>query len=195
MLARENERSIVAPPLPSAGGEYVELWFALARLGWTSLVVVPADPGGSTAEIAKSLAEAGKRLDEATVTAVTLSTLAPATARAIADLQRRVDGDGNRALPRGPTVEAAARILEEAGDSGPEAGSDPGGGVQLRAAPAPGRVIVSVPAVVEEPLGLALTHAASLVVVTIALGHTRLADARRTIDHIGRERVAGCILV
>ncbi len=48
----------VNPP----GHDFQELWFALARRRWTSLVLVPADEGGSAVDIATSLAEVGKRL-------------------------------------------------------------------------------------------------------------------------------------
>ena len=45
-------RSDGAPP----GREYQELWFSLARLHWASVVLVPVDHGGSTADVATALA-------------------------------------------------------------------------------------------------------------------------------------------
>lgn len=58
-----------------------------------------------------------------------------------------------------------------------------------------GKVIVAVQPVAAEPLGLAVTQAAHTVVLCVELGRTRLAAARRTVELIGRERVAGCVLV
>src|SRR5512137_2353710 len=50
-----------------------ELWFGLARLHWTSLVLVPADEGESAAAIATSLADVGRRLRDAPVTFMILA--------------------------------------------------------------------------------------------------------------------------
>ena len=51
------------------GPEFHELWFSLQRWQWASLVVVPADEGGSVVRIAQSLAAVGGRLHGAAVTA------------------------------------------------------------------------------------------------------------------------------
>lgn len=56
------------------------------------------------------------------------------------------------------------------------------------------KVIVSVQPVIQQPLGLAVTYAADLVVLCIEMGRTRVADVRRTIELIGRERIAGCFV-
>jgi len=58
-----------------------------------------------------------------------------------------------------------------------------------------GKVIVAIQPVVVEPLGLAVTQAADVVVLCVEVGRTRLASARRTIELVGRERIAGCFLV
>ncbi len=58
-----------------------------------------------------------------------------------------------------------------------------------------GQVIVAIQPVIAEPLGLAVTEAADAAVVCAEVGHTRLAAARRTIELIGRERIAGCLVV
>ena len=57
------------------------------------------------------------------------------------------------------------------------------------------RLIISIPPVVTQPLGLATAHAADLVVLCVEVGGTRLADARRTLELVGRERMAGCFLI
>ena len=64
----------------------------------------------------------------------------------------------------------------------------------LARAPA-ARLVIAIPAVITEPLGLAAAHQADAVLVAIELGHTRIADVRRTIELIGRERIVGAFLV
>lgn len=56
------------------------------------------------------------------------------------------------------------------------------------------KVIISVPPVIVEPLALAVTEAADAVVLTIRKGVTRLIDADRTAEIVGRDRVVGCVL-
>lgn len=68
------------------------------------------------------------------------------------------------------------------------------GSTALSTAPA-GRVIVAVQPVTVEPLGLAVTQGADAVVLCLERGRSRLAAARRTIDLIGRDRIAGCLLI
>jgi hypothetical protein len=49
--------------------------------------------------------------------------------------------------------------------------------------------------VVENPLGIAIAFAADAVLVTIELGVTDLASARKTIEMVGRERLLGCVVI
>ncbi len=67
------------------------------------------------------------------------------------------------------------------------------GGGALAIAPA-GKVIVAVQPVIVEPLGLAVAQSADAVVLCLELGRTRLGAARRTVELVGRERIAGCLL-
>jgi len=57
------------------------------------------------------------------------------------------------------------------------------------------RLIISIPAVIQEPLGLAATLEADAVVITVRMRRTKLPNARRTIELVGREREAGCYLM
>ncbi|OFX21453.1 MAG: hypothetical protein A2V77_04830 [Anaeromyxobacter sp. RBG_16_69_14] len=61
--------------------------------------------------------------------------------------------------------------------------------------PAIGKVIIAIQPVVAEPLGLAVTQAADTSILCVEMGRTHLASARRTIELVGRERIAGCLLV
>jgi hypothetical protein len=129
---------------------FQELWPRLADGGWGSLAVVPCDPAGNAAEIARALAEVGTRLGEAPVVAVAAEALDYASARDLLELQRRT---------------------------------------------ASTRVVLALPPVLVEPLGLAVARAADAVLLTVVRGRTRLADVRRTVELVGRERLLGCVLV
>jgi hypothetical protein len=144
---------IDAPPR-----EIQELWFALARTKWKSIALVPADQGGSTALLARQLANVPKWLREQPVILLTMS-----------DPLDYV-------------------LATEIVVSTPGAAQEP---AKARAE----RVIVSVQPVVVEPLGLGVTQSADVVVLCVEMGRTRMSAARRTIQLIGRERIAGCFIV
>ncbi len=145
----------------AAGRDYQHLWFALARKQWRSLVLVPADEGGSTAALAASLAEVGRRLRET-----------PVTFLIMAD---PLD------------FEAAGKVISALDLTRQE-------GEPLAVATT-GKVIVAIQPVLVEPLGLAVTEAADAVVLCVEMGRTRMAAARRTVELIGRDRIAGSVLV
>lgn len=171
MLAQGPERSTLAPAAPLAATDLVALWFVLAQRRWRSLAIVPADPRGSSEELVRALVETGTRLSAVPVTAITMTAVDARVAEPLADLQRCALALGPDDTP-GPTPDEGGRLLP----------------------PGPGRIVIALPPVIEAPMGLAIT-ASSLVAVAIASGRTCLADARRTIDLIGRERIVGCILV
>lgn len=143
------------------GRDYQQLWFTLARRQWRSLVLVPADEGGSAAAIAAALADVGRRLRET-----------PVTFLIMAD---PLD------------FECAAKVIAALDLTRQE-------GEPLAVATT-GKVIVAIQPVVQEPLGLAVTEAADAVVLCIELGRTRLAAARRTVELVGRDRIAGSVLL
>ena len=58
-----------------------------------------------------------------------------------------------------------------------------------------GEIIIAVDPVVENPLGIAIAFAADAVLVTIELGVTDLASARKTIEMVGRDRLLGCVVI
>jgi len=184
-----------AAPAPADQDEkaYQRLWFALARSPWSSLVLVPADPRGSAERVARALADVGKRLSDVPVTAVTSGALEYGTAVALADLPQFVDR--RRQLPQAtwPTVDVRSQPAAPA-EPGATADAAPGGEGALMVSSG-ARIVIAIPAVVSEPLGLATTMKADRVVVCIELGRTRKADARRTVALIGRERIAGCFLI
>lgn len=182
-----------APDHRTHAPEYQELWLALARRRWTSLVVIPADGENSSAEVAKSLAEVGKELIEDPVTAITVNRLGYDSARALSDLQQTVD----RARQAGerPRVELDSNVIDVSSrPAGEPGGTSAGPGTALALMPS-ARLVISIPPVVREPLGLAVAHVADAVILTFHLGKTNLAEARRTIELIGRDRIVGCFIV
>jgi hypothetical protein len=145
-----------------AGRDYQELWFALSRRPWRSVVLVPTEVGASAAAIATSLSEVGRRLRET-----------PVTFFIVAD-------------PLDPT--SAGRLASQLAS----------GNVSETPPPPdqpPGQVIVAIQPVITEPLGVAIAQAADLAVVCLEMGRSTTASVRRTLELLGRERVAGCILI
>jgi hypothetical protein len=59
----------------------------------------------------------------------------------------------------------------------------------------PLEVIVAIHPVTTEPLGLAVVQSADAVILCLELGRTRIDEANVAIDLIGRDRIAGCVLV
>jgi hypothetical protein len=82
---------------------------------------------------------------------------------------------------------SGTQIVAAAGSAGQASSGRPN-------APA-GRVIVAIQPVTVEPLGLAIAQAADAVIVCVELGRSRLRDVERTVELVGRERLAGCFLV
>ncbi len=191
MRARTHE--LAAQPGPAAGRrsalpgrEFQELWFELARRDWRSVVLVPADAGESAAAAATSLAEVGKQLHELPVTLFIMANpldywpaLQIVTTAASTD-----EGISARPATNSLDYASAVQIVASAASTG-----------QAIARPATGKVIIAVQPVVVEPLGLAVTQAADAAIVCVEMGRTHLASARRTIELVGRERIAGCLLI
>ncbi len=169
------------------GREYQELWFKLARRNWRSVVLVPADAGESAANAATSLAEVGKQLHEFPVTLFIMANpLDYWPAVQIVTTAASTEGGSGVPPPASTSFDYASAVQVVASAASTELAS--------RRPPA-GKVIVAVQPVVAEPLGLAVTQAADVVIVCVELGRTRLASARRTIELVGRERIAGCLLI
>jgi hypothetical protein len=220
-LTADHERNGELPRTArNTGRDYLELWINLARRDWGSLVLLPADRDGSTAEIANALADIGQRLSYGPVTAITVSSLEYGSALALADLQQHVErerkgwGRNAQTVTVTPATSAAPSAPGPAVEVSPSAPStppaqNPGAPEQPRPDPAsgesaptealvvvpPARLIISVPPVVTEPLGLAAVEGADAVVLAVRMHRSRMVDVRRTIALLGRNRVPGCFLV
>lgn len=206
-----------APPAPAGSvdaHQLLDLWFALARFDWSCLVVAPAS-AGSADELAKSLADTGQHLSDHPVSAVTLKVLGPASVRALMGLVARfregqqgatwpppVSADLEKLLmeyvdePEEPLLEGEPVPEWPKAPAGPRPDGDGPRGERQAAVPLPsGKLIIAIPSVLTEPLGIAVARAADGVVLTVELGRTRLADAERSAELIGREHLVGtCVL-
>lgn len=182
-----RHRDLVGPPgvnqpaASDADRRLAELWLLLAKLNWSSLVLLPVDADASTEELARSLAAVGKSLTYEPVSAVTLNSLGAGSARALAALAGHVSGSRKH-------LQAGSRVVEVI----PEPSEDEG---EQRSLAAAGQVIIGIPSIQAEPVSLAVADAADLVVLAVELGKTRLRDVRKAIHMIGREKVAGCVLI
>jgi hypothetical protein len=158
-LAKESSAD-PAPSEEAPANEIKELWFALARRYWASIVLLPAGATGSTAGLARLLAEVGTRLREAPVTTIVAEPLDYASAARIA-----------------ATVGATGQVTK------------------ARPVATPIEAIVAIPPVVVEPLGAAIAQAADATILCIELRRTRMAEVRHAVELVGRERIAGCLLL
>jgi hypothetical protein len=177
-----------------------ELWFSLARLGWSSLVVVPVDDRCPASRIAEELADVGSRLQGTPTTAVLASSMDYESARMLADLLRRLFEYRQPSASEVPALEMAAsaegRIFPTSEGGAARAAPVRAASVPAASAPlATRRIIVALQPVVVEPLGVAIAHAADAVVVCLQMRGSRLATARRTIELIGADRISGAVLV
>ncbi len=86
-MAFDPAKELALPPVAPAP-ELLELWFKLAQRTWTSVALVPADAGTAASPLARSLAEIGRRLLGAPVTAIAPDRLEFATAAALAECVR-----------------------------------------------------------------------------------------------------------
>jgi hypothetical protein len=198
------------PPVARGDQAYLRLWFALARRPWKTLVLVPSFPEGSADEAARTLADVGERISGLPVRAITMGSLDYGTALALSDLQERIRRLTEELGKPRQAIEVSAGRVDTVGPGwvmGGVEGSEPaqdeawgrsaagpfqGGTVVSRAA---AQFVISIPCLLSEPLGLAATQFADAVVVLVELGRSSRDDVRRIVDQVGRERVAGCILV
>lgn len=148
----EVPSDVPAESAPNASDTVLlHLWSRLHRgRQITSLVVVPAHPGGSGMAAARAIIEVGR-----------LQRSAP---------MRLIDAEGLR-------LGGAAQVIRE-----------------MNASVARGAmVVVVVDSVLANPVGLEVAMAARHALLSVTLGTTDLASARRTLEMVGRERFVGSV--
>lgn len=191
--------------------DLLELWFALTRRRWSTLVIVPAHPNGNVEELARGLASVGKSLSYYPVSVLNLRVVDPQSVRGLASIAghlRLKDPVPTLQFEGAPELRALAAHEEEpardrhgAGPRDRKRGAEPDADgaedvIDLTTGKAPvGQLVISLPSVLTEPLGIAVARAADAVVLAVEMGRTRLADARKTLEAIGRENVIGTCVV
>lgn len=166
-----------------ASAELQQLWFAmLRRRAWSSLVVIPAQPGVSVVPTARGLGMVAERHLRKQVTVIVpgelysldeLPTVMPALAGPVPNelLERAV---------RGNIPDDSIRT--------------PPGHAERADRPKTPSVIVALEPVIANPLGIAVTLAADVALLCVVLGETSVASAKRTVELVGRERFIGCVV-
>ncbi len=185
--SRERDDSSRTRPAEPDRRDVLELWMALSRFEWKSLVLVPTDPASSPEALARWLAEIGKRLTFGTVNAISVDSLEYGSALALADLQQHVVSERP---PPAPVI-VAPPVVEAGMGAAPPA--PPPTEALMRIPPT--RLIISIPPVIREPLGIPAAREADAVIVCLRLGTSRVPDLRRTVQLIGREKIVGTVLL
>jgi hypothetical protein len=110
-------------------------------------------------------------------------------AAALSDVGRRLRAEPvTFLLLSGPMDYAAAgKIVQAVGGKREAAGPED--------RPRDGRLLIAIPPVVTEPLGLAVTEVADAVLLCIEKGESRIRVAERTIELVGRERIVGALMI
>jgi hypothetical protein len=108
---------------------------------------------------------------------------------ALADVGRRLRvGPVTFLLLSGPMEFAAAgKIVRAVGGRRGPAGTDE--------EHKEGRLLIAIPPVVTEPLGLAVTEVADAIVLCVERGASRLRFAERTVELVGRDRIIGAVML
>lgn len=108
---------------------------------------------------------------------------------ALADVGRRLRaGPVTFLLLSGPMDYAAAgKIVRAVGGGRDAAGSSE--------EHQEGRLLIAIPPVVTEPLGLAVTEVADAIVLCVERGESRMQSAERTVELIGKDRIIGALML
>jgi hypothetical protein len=109
-------------------------------------------------------------------------------AGALAEIGRRLGDHPVTAIAANPCdYDFVTRTTSLIATMGNDASRKPGS--------SPLEVIVGLPPVTAEPLGLAVAQAVDAVVLCFNLGKTTIDAARETIDLVGRDRIVGCVAI
>jgi hypothetical protein len=147
--AAVEKRAAPADPALSRAAE--SIWVAAQRSTWSSLALVPAEPGISVGPIAAALAAVG-------------------------------------GAQRGEAVQYLDLRGVAFSDSRPAAET-------LADRTAPARLVAALDCPLESQAAQLLASAASLCVLVVAKDRTDLAQARRIVESLGRQRLLGAVII
>jgi len=110
-------------------------------------------------------------------------------AAALADVGRRLRAGPVTFLLLSGTLDfaAAGKIVQAMGGKRAPAGPPEQRGE--------GRLLIAIPSVVNEPLGLAVTEVADGIVLCIKRGQSKVREAERTVELVGRDRILGALML
>jgi hypothetical protein len=157
----------VSPAYPQLNVVWLQL-----RGNWSWLVVVPGEPGYSTADLARALCQTGTRLSVYPVEFLEAKDLdIDSSTRLIARLgiADGLDGDSPTAEQEGFASSSHARPIT--------------------------KTIVALESPLVNPLALPIALAAGGVVLCVRRGRDRLKSVRDTIQALGADRIRCCVLV
>jgi len=140
------------------------------RGDWSWIVVVPAEPGFSTAEIAHSLSQVGRRLSAGPVDFIQAYDLDEGSAAWLVDLLKPVAGPD--AWPDEPRTSRSTTWTKPVT-----------------------RTVVTVQSPLSHPQALPIALAADGVVLCVRRGRTLVESVRKTIAAVGADRVLCCVLI
>lgn len=188
------------PPFAYAGGTQVlpsreiqHAWFELTRSRpWRSVALIPIEDTGSTVGLAYELAQ--------------MAVLDPRTKLLVINAATMMsDAFGGASMPNpagGPSTTPVARGKYWLLDCGKQGLDDATVGMvevpryleQLRSGEGPfNMLIVATNSVLASPAAVSMARSVDAVVVCASLGITAFTDARRTMELVGEENIAGTI--
>lgn len=142
-----------------------ELWFAITRRKWHTLVMIPAHEGGSALNLAYELVEAGSALRRKPVELISAEGMDLTTASGWLF-------DALSGSLRPPALEADAGTVQ----------------------PDRFERIVVLESIASNSMSVPVAQAADAVLLVVEQGESTLAAARTTVAAIGKDRFVGCAM-
>jgi hypothetical protein len=153
---------------PDSAAELRELWFAITRRRWTTLVMIPAHEGGSALSLAYELVEAGSALRRKPIELISAEGMDLTTASGWL-----FDALSGSIRPPPKALEADAGTVQ------PDRYE---------------RIVVLEP-VASNSMSVPVAKAADAVLLVVERGVSDLSGARMTVAAIGRDRFVGCAMM
>jgi hypothetical protein len=150
---------------PDSAAKLRELWFAITRRRWATLVMIPAHEGGSALNLAYELVEAGSALRRKPVELISAEGMDLTTASGWLF-------DALSGSLRPPALEANAGTVQPEGFE---------------------RIVV-LESIASNSMSVPVAQAADAVLLVVEQGESTLSAARMTVAAIGRDRFVGCAM-
>ena len=166
MKAKDLQKNARGSRKHDSAAELRELWFAITRRRWTTLVMIPAHEGGSALSLAYELVEAGSALRRKPIELISAEGMDLTTASGWL-----FDALSGSIRPR--ALEANAGTVQPDGFE---------------------RIVVLEP-IGSNTMSVPVAKAADAVLLVVERGVSDLSGARMTVAAIGRDRFVGCAMM